>query len=53
MAKKGAKKQAMGWTATALMEADLKKVKKEGFLAESIEVIFPGIEVIPAPPLGF
>jgi hypothetical protein len=28
MAKKGAKKQAAGWTATTLMEADLKKVKK-------------------------
>jgi hypothetical protein len=53
MAKKGAKKQAVGWTASALMEADLKKVKKEGFLAESIEIIFPNIKVIPAPPPGF
>jgi hypothetical protein len=53
MAKKGAKKQAVGWTATALVEVDLKKVEKEGFLAESIEVIFPRTEVIPTPPLGF
>jgi hypothetical protein len=53
MAKKGAKKQAVGWTATALVEADLKKVKKEGFLAESVDVIFPSTEVIPAPPPGF
>jgi hypothetical protein len=28
-------------------------VKKEGFLAESTEIIFPTSEVIPAPPLGF
>jgi hypothetical protein len=35
------------------MEADLKKVKKEGFLTESAEVIFPSTEVILAPPLGF
>jgi hypothetical protein len=49
MVKKGAKKQASGWTTTALVEADLKKVKKEGFLVESIEVIFPSTEVIPAP----
>jgi hypothetical protein len=53
MAKKSAKKQATGWTATALVEAVLKKVKKLGFLVESEEVIFPSIEVIPAPPSGF
>jgi hypothetical protein len=29
MAKKGTKKQALGWTAFAFDEADLKKVKKE------------------------
>jgi hypothetical protein len=28
-------------------------VKKEGFLAESAEIIFPSTEVIPAPPPGF
>jgi hypothetical protein len=53
MAKKGAKKQDVGWTATVLVEADLKKVKKEGFLVESAEVIFPSTEVIPLPPPGF
>jgi hypothetical protein len=53
MAKKSAKKQAAGWTSTALMEADLKKVKKEGFLVESAEVIFPSTEVISAPLPGF
>jgi hypothetical protein len=35
------------------VEAALKKVKKEGFLAESAEVIFPSTKVIPAPPSGF
>jgi hypothetical protein len=53
MSKKGAKKQAAGWTTTALMEADLKKVKKEGFLTKSAEVIFPSTKVIPTPPPGF
>jgi hypothetical protein len=53
MAKKGAKKQALGWSASALDEADLKKVKKEGFLSASAEIIFPSDEVIPAPPPGF
>jgi hypothetical protein len=32
---------------------NLKKIKKEGFLAESVEVIFTSTEVIPAPPSGF
>jgi hypothetical protein len=32
---------------------DLAKMKKEGFLAESTEVIFPNTEVIPAPHPGF
>jgi hypothetical protein len=31
------------------VEADLKKVNKEGFLAESTEVIFPSTKVIPTP----
>jgi hypothetical protein len=53
MAKKGAKKQVVGWTASAFMDTDLKKLKKEGFLAESVEVIFPSTEVIPAPPPVF
>jgi hypothetical protein len=53
IAKKGVKKQAVGWTASAFSEVDLAKMKKEGFLAEFAEVIFPSTEVIPAPPPGF
>jgi hypothetical protein len=53
MAKEGTKKQALGWTASVFDEADLKKVNKEGFLAESMEIVFPSTEVIPAPPPGF
>jgi hypothetical protein len=34
-------------------DADLKKVKKEGFLAQSAEIVFPGDKVIPRPPDGF
>jgi hypothetical protein len=53
MAKKGTKKQALGWNASIFDEADLKKVKKEGFLAESMEIVFPSTEVTPAPPPVF
>jgi hypothetical protein len=53
MAKKGAKKQVVGWTASIADEADLKKARKEGFLAQYAEVIFPSTEVIPALPPGF
>jgi hypothetical protein len=53
MMKKGAKKQAVGWTASSFSEVDLVKLKKEGFLAESVEVIFPNTRVIPAPQPGF
>jgi hypothetical protein len=49
MMKKGRKKQALGWIPSAFDEADLKKVKKEGFLAESMEIVFPGTEPILAP----
>jgi hypothetical protein len=49
MAKKGVKKQVVGCTASSFSEEDLAKMKKEGFLAESAEVIFPSTEVIPAP----
>jgi hypothetical protein len=48
-----AKKQAVGWTASSFTEVDLKKMKKEGFLAESAKVIFPSTKVIPAPQPGF
>jgi hypothetical protein len=53
MVKKGTKKPALGWTTSALDEVDLKKVKKEGFLPASTEIVFPSDEVIPAPPPGF
>jgi hypothetical protein len=41
MAKKGVKKQAIGWTASSFLEVDLAKMKKEGFLVQSAEVISP------------
>jgi hypothetical protein len=53
MAKKGTKKQALGWTSSAFKEMDLKKAKKEGFLAEFTEIVFPSTEVIPAQPARF
>jgi hypothetical protein len=53
MVKKFAKKQAVGWTASTLMDVDLAKARKEGFLAESAEFIFPSTEVIPTPQPGF
>jgi hypothetical protein len=53
MVKKGAKKKVVGWTASSITEVDLTKMKKEGFLVKSAEVIFPGTEVIPALQPGF
>jgi hypothetical protein len=32
---------------------DLKKAKKEGYLSESVEIIFPKDEAIPSPPAGY
>jgi hypothetical protein len=52
MVKKRRKEATLGCIPSAFNEADLKKAKKEGFLAESAE-IFPSIEDIPAPPTGF
>jgi hypothetical protein len=46
-------KQALGRIPSSFDEADLKKAKKEGFLSNSIEIIFPSTEAIPAPPAGF
>jgi hypothetical protein len=46
MAKKSAKKQVVGWTASTLTDADLAKAKEEGFLVSSAEFIFPSSEVI-------
>jgi hypothetical protein len=53
MAKKGTKKQTLGWIPSSFNEMDLKKAKKEGFLSESAEIIFPRDEAIPAPPAGY
>jgi hypothetical protein len=41
MAKKGMKKQVLGWIPSSVDDADLKKAKKERFPPESAEVIFP------------
>jgi hypothetical protein len=53
MAKKGTKKQTMGWIPSSFDERDLKKAKKEGFLLESMEIIFPRHEAIPTPSAGY
>jgi hypothetical protein len=53
MTKKGTKKQTLGWIPLSFDETDLKKAKKEGFLSESAEIIFPRDEVVPAPPTGY
>jgi hypothetical protein len=53
MAKKGTKKQTLGWIPLSFDETDLKKAKKERFLSESVEIIFPRDEVVPAPPAGY
>jgi hypothetical protein len=51
--KKGTKKQVVGWTASVLDEIDMKKVKKEGFFTESMEIVCPSTKVIHVPPPGF
>jgi hypothetical protein len=53
MAKKGTKKQTLGRIPSSFDDTDLKKAKKEGFLLESTEIIFPRDEAIPAPSAGF
>jgi hypothetical protein len=53
MAKKGMKKQTLAWIPSSFDDTDLKKAKKEVFLSESVEIIFPRDEAIPAPPTGF
>jgi hypothetical protein len=47
------KKQAAVWTPSKITQADLNKVKKNRFLAESGEVAFPGDEIIPRSIEGF
>jgi hypothetical protein len=41
------------WAGLLPLSTDLKKVKKEGFMVEFAEIVFPSTEVIPTPPLGF
>jgi hypothetical protein len=41
MAKKGMKKQALGWIPSSFDDADLKKAKREGFLSASVEDHLP------------
>jgi hypothetical protein len=53
MAKKGTKKQALNWVPSSFDQTDLTKAKKEGFLPESVAVIFPRDEVIPTPLVGY
>jgi hypothetical protein len=53
MAKKGTKKQSLGWIPSAFDDADLKKAKREGFMSESLEIVFPSTEAIPSLPAGF
>jgi hypothetical protein len=44
---------AVSWTASTITDADLAKVKEEGFLAASAEITFSGIEVVPHPQSGY
>jgi hypothetical protein len=53
MVKKGTKKQSLGWIPSAFDDADLKKEKREGFMSESLEIVFPSIEAIPSLLAGF
>jgi hypothetical protein len=53
MAKKGTKKKALGWIPSFFDDTDMKKAKREGFLPESAEIIFPRDEVVPSLPAGF
>jgi hypothetical protein len=53
MMKHSIKKQAAGWTASKITEADQNKVNKDKFLLKSAEVFFLGGEIIPHPSKGF
>jgi hypothetical protein len=53
MAKKGAKKQTLGWIPLSFDDTDLKKAGKEGFLSESAEIIFPRDEDVLALLAGY
>jgi hypothetical protein len=53
MAKKSAKKQAVGWTASTIMDVDRVKAKAEGFLADFAVITFPSTKVVPHLQPGF
>jgi hypothetical protein len=53
MAKKSTKIQAVGWTASTIMDVDLANAREEGFLATSAEITFPNTEVVPHPQPGY
>jgi hypothetical protein len=53
MAKKGTKKLALNWVPSSFDQPDPMKAKKEGFLPESMAVIFPRDEAIPRPLVGY
>jgi hypothetical protein len=53
MAKKGTKKQALIWVPSSFDQTDLRKAKKEGFLPESVAVVFPSDERVAKLPAGY
>jgi hypothetical protein len=53
MTKHSVKKQVVGWTASKTTEADLKKVKKDGFLSKSAEASSPVMRSFPAQTKAF
>jgi hypothetical protein len=53
MTKKGSSSVATKWVPSSFEEFDLKKAKKEGFLPESVPIVFPGNECVPKPPSGY
>jgi hypothetical protein len=53
MAKKGTKKQTLGWIPSSFDKTNMKKAKKEGFLSESAGIIFPRDEAIPSLRAGY
>jgi hypothetical protein len=53
MAKKKSTNAATSWVLLEFEQADLTKARKEGFLIERDQVIFPSSERIPKPPSGY
>jgi hypothetical protein len=52
MTKHSIKKQAARWAASKFTKADLKKARKDRFLYNSVEVVFPDDDIIPRPSEG-